>query len=137
MEGIQMSLFPKFKIPSQTPAIPAIPAIFRAESSNSSESSNPRATVEAEDDPILSVDEWLPEYLAFRKKVYQQVKDANIWGYARTEKPELYAKLRAAEAKLDGPSDARLSEVMELLGQWRAVMLQIQFEEVRAERNVQ
>ena len=85
----------------------------------------------AQEDPVLSVDVWLPEYLTFRKEVYRQVKDTNIWGYARTEKPELYIELKKAEARIDNLSSARLSEVMELLRQWQGVMLQIKFEQQR------
>jgi len=89
----------------------------------------------AQDDPILPVDAWLPDYLIFRKEVYRQVKDSDIWGYARTKKPELYAELKKVEAKMDTLKDARLSRVMELLRQWRDLILKIQFEHIRAERN--
>ena len=78
-----------------------------------------------EDDPIVPEEAWLPEYLSFRKKVYQQVKDTNIWGYARTEKPELYIELKKAEAEMDALTEARLSKVMELLKRWQGVMLKI------------
>ena len=82
-----------------------------------------------QDDPILSVDAWLPEYLAFREKVYQRVKDSDVWGHARNKKPDLYAKLRGAESELDKLANARLSKVMELLKQWRALVLKIQLDE--------
>ncbi len=41
MEGGEMSLFPKFKIPTDTPATLATPATFRPESSNPHATQNP------------------------------------------------------------------------------------------------
>ena len=54
MAGQSMSLFPKFKIPTDTPATLATPATiatFRPESSRNSDSSNPRAA----QNPIFQV----------------------------------------------------------------------------------
>ena len=131
MEGSQMSLFPKFKISSHTPATPATPATFRAESSNSSESSNPRATVEATDDPILSVDAWLPIFVDYHQKVTRQVADSDIWGWSRVKRPELYKQLKAAESDIDNLSESsvHLSEVMKVIERWGALVLQVQFEQ--------
>jgi len=87
-----------------------------------------------ESDPILTVNQWLPEYLTFRKDLYQRVKDTAIWAKNPAVTPILYVQLKEIEAELDALKEARLSEVMELLERFQEVVLHIQFEHSHSSR---
>ena len=130
-----MSLFPKFKIPTDTPATPATPATiatFRPESSRNSESSNPQATqkpdfqVSGEDDPILPVEAWLPVFKELHRKVVHETPNFD-YGWLRANRPDLYRDIKAAEGELDALQDAKLSKVMEIIRTWRGLILRGEF----------
>ena len=93
-----MSLFPKFKIATATPAIPAIPATFSPKSSRSSGSSNPRATqkndfqVSGDNDPILTPAQWWPEFHRL------QLNEGASAFPAPGPHPEIIVERRAASA---------------------------------------
>ena len=90
-----------------------------------------RRPIEAEDDPVLSVDAWLPIFLDYHRKVTRQVADSDIWGWSRIERPELYRELKAAESEFDNlsKSSVHLSEVMKAIRRWGDLVLQVQFEQ--------
>ncbi len=90
-----------------------------------------RRPIEAEDDPILSVDEWLPIFLDYHQKVTRRVADCDIWGWSRVKRPELYRQLKAAESDIDNLSESsvRLSKVMKAIRRWRDLVLRVQFEQ--------
>ena len=90
-----------------------------------------RRPIEAEDDPVLSVDAWLPIFLDYHRKVTRQVADSDIWGWSRIERPELYKQLKAAESDIDNLSESsvHLSEVMKAIRRWGDLVLRVQFEQ--------
>jgi len=133
MECGEMSLFPKFKIPTDSPATLATPATFRPESSKSSGSSNPQATqkpdfqVSGEDDPILPLEAWYPVFKELHRKVIAETPDFDyLW--LKQHRPDLYQAIRAKESDLDAIQEARLSVVMAIIRQWRELVLQAEFE---------
>ena len=134
-----MSLFPKFKIPTDTPATPATIATFRAESSRNSKSSNPQAAqkpdfqVSGEDDPILPVEAWYPVFKEFHRKVVHENCDFD-YGWVRVHRPDLYQAIKAKESELDALQEARLSEVMAIIREWRELVLQACFEQSELQR---
>lgn len=84
-----------------------------------------------QEDPILSVDEWLPIFLDYQREVTRQVADCDIWGWSRIERPELYRELKTAESGIDNLSEysVRLSEVMKVIKRWGDLVLRVQFEQ--------
>ena len=130
-----MSLFPKFKIPDHTPAIPAKLANFGVKSSRISGISSPRATQisnsevtnDGEADPILSPDQWFREFHRFYVKVVQETRNLD-WQWLKEHRPDLWQTIKDKENEIDGLGDAKLSWVMEIMGQWRQLVLKAQFE---------
>jgi len=90
-----------------------------------------RRPIEAEDDPVLSVDEWLPIFLDYHRKVTRQVADSDIWSWSRIKRPELYKELKAAESDIDNlsKSPVHLSKIMKAIRRWGDLILQIQNEQ--------
>ncbi len=134
-----MSLFPKFKIPTDTPATLATPATFRPESSKNSGSSNRQATqkadfpVSGEDDPILPLEAWYPVFKELHHRVLSETPNFDyLW--LKEQRLELYQGIKAKENGLDSLKEARLSEVMSILGQWRELVLKAEFEQRRANK---
>ena len=137
-----MSLFPKFKIPTDTSATPATPATiatFRPESSRNSKSSNPQATqkpdfqVSGEDDPILPVEAWFLVFKEFHQKVVHESSDFD-YAWLKDNRPDLYRDLKTKEVELDALKDAQLSEVMAIIREWRGLVLRACFEQREFER---
>jgi len=132
-----MSLFPKFRIPGHPPAIFATRG---AKSSENSENSN-RATQipnfevtnDEEDDPILTPGQWYREFHRFHVQVVQETPDLD-WKWLREQRPELFQAIRDKEDELDRLGDARLSEVMAIIGEWRELVLQACFEQSELQR---
>ena len=128
-----MSLFPKFKIPTDTPAILAIPATISDENSGNSENSNPQATpnpdfqVSGEDDPILSLDAWYPVFKEFHHRVVIETPNFDYL-LLKEHRPDLYQAIKVKEAELDSLRDVRLSEVTAIMHEWRTLVLQVCFE---------
>ena len=59
------------------------------------------------------------------------------WQWLREHQPDLYRVIKGRENELDALGEARLSEVMEIMGQWRALILQAELEVTKATRVVQ
>ena len=84
-----------------------------------------------EDEPILTPDQWYPEFHRFRVQVAQGTPDLD-WAWLKEHRSELFQAIRDKEAKLDRLGDARLSEVMAIMGEWRELILKAEFERVDA-----
>ncbi len=50
------------------------------------------------------------------------------WGWVRGDRPQLFASIKAIEDRIDGLGDARLSDVLNLMRDWRDLILQAESE---------
>lgn len=82
---------------------------------------DPDPVIDPIDDPILPPVVWLPVFHEWRCNLTPYPPD---YGYLRQYNPELYRKLKVVERKIDGLYEARLSQVMEILGEWRRLLLE-------------
>ena len=76
-----------------------------------------------EDDPIVPVWAWFPEFHAMHLKV---VTVDYLW--LKEHRPDLYQAIKAKENGLDALKEARLSEVMVIVRHWRELVLKAEFE---------
>ena len=86
-----------------------------------------------ENNPILTPEQWYREFHHFHVQVVQETPDLD-WAWLRECRPELLQTIRDKEAELDALGEARLSEVMEIMGQWRELILKAEFERVEANK---
>ena len=84
-----------------------------------------------EEDPILTPEQWYPEFHRFHVQVVQETPNLE-WQWLREHQPDLYRVIKGRENELDALGEARLSEVMEIMGQWRALILQAEMEATKA-----
>jgi hypothetical protein len=82
---------------------------------------------EPADEPILSVAQWYPEFHRFHMAVVNETPGFD-YGWVRHNRPDLYRRIRVKEDEIDALGVARLSQVMELLRQWRELILMAEFE---------
>jgi hypothetical protein len=82
---------------------------------------------EPADEPILSVEQWYPEFHRFHMAVVNQTPGFD-YGWVRHNRPDLYRRIRVKEDEIDALSGARLSHVMALLREWREMVLTAEFE---------
>ncbi len=80
-----------------------------------------------EDDPILIPDQWYPHFRDFHHRVIADTRNVD-YGWLRANRPDLYHTIKAKENELDGLQEARLSEVMAIVRQWRELVLKAEFE---------
>jgi hypothetical protein len=83
------------------------------------------------EDPILTVEQWLPEFLAFHRQVVREIPDFD-WGWIREHRPETHKALRTKEAEIDALREAPLSRVMRIMREWRDIVLNAEFERKKA-----
>lgn len=88
------------------------------------------------DDPVLSLDQWYPEFHRFHVQVVQETPNLD-WQWLREQRPDLYRSIKAKESELDALGEARLSEVMEIMGEWRGLMLRAEVEVTKTARVIQ
>ncbi len=81
----------------------------------------------ASNDPLLSPDQWYPDFRDFHHKVIKETPDFD-YGWLRANRPELYRAIRDEENELDALQKARLSEVMAIMDEWRKLVLKAEFE---------
>jgi len=80
-----------------------------------------------EEDPILTPEIWIPHFRDFHHRVIAETADFD-YGWLRTNRPDLYQHIKTKENELDGLQEARLSQVMEMMRQWRDLVLQAENE---------
>jgi len=80
-----------------------------------------------EEDPILTPKQWYPDFRDFHHKVIAETVDFN-YGWLRANSPDLYQAIKVKEDELDALQEAKLSEVMAIVRQWRELVLQAEFE---------
>ena len=85
----------------------------------------------AEDDPILPVEAWFPVFKELHHKVIAETADFD-YGWLRDNRVELYQAIKAKESELDALGEARLSEVMQVMGEWRGLILRAESERFEA-----
>ena len=78
-------------------------------------------------DPILIPGEWWPEFHRFHVEVVRSTPDLD-WGWLRRDRPQLFGSIKAIEDRIDGLGDARLSDVLSLMRDWRDLILQAESE---------
>ena len=87
----------------------------------------------SDDDPILPVGVWYPEFHRFHVQVVQETPDLD-WKWLREQRPELFQAIRQKEDQLDALGDARMSEVMAIMWAWRQLVLQAEFQRGEASK---
>ena len=80
------------------------------------------------DDPIISVDAWYPTFHQMHVAVVAESPDFD-YRELKHQNLELYSQIKAAEARIDALEDARLSEVMAIMTEWRGLILKATFEQ--------
>lgn len=80
-----------------------------------------------QDDPILSLDQWYPEFHRFHAQVVQETPNLD-WQWLREQRPDLYQTIKDRENELDALGDARLSRVMGITREWRELILRAENE---------
>ena len=80
-----------------------------------------------EDDPFLTPDQWYPYFRDFHHKVIAETADFD-YGWLRISRLDLYECIKTKEKELDALGDARLSEVMAIVTEWRELVLKAEFE---------
>ena len=84
-----------------------------------------------EEDPILTPEQWYPEFYRFHVQVVQETPDLD-WQWLGEQRPDLYRTIKGREHELDALGEARLSEVMKIMGQWRGLILKAEREATKA-----
>ena len=80
----------------------------------------------AEEDPSLTPDQWYPEFHRLHVQVVQEIPNFDyLW--LREHRPDLYWAIKAKENEIDALGDARLSEVMAIMREWRELILKAEF----------
>ena len=85
------------------------------------------------DDPNLSPEQWYREFHRFHVQIVQETPDLD-WKWLREQRPELFQAIRQKEDELDALGNARLSEVMVIMREWRELILKAEFERVEASK---
>jgi hypothetical protein len=84
-------------------------------------------------DPLLSVEQWYPEFHRFHMAVIAETPDFD-YGWLRRNRLVLYQEIKAAENEIDALGSARLSNVIALMRQWRELILMAEFERRQSTR---
>ena len=79
------------------------------------------------EDPILTLEQWYPEFHRFHIQVVQETPNLD-WQWIRDKRPELHRAIKGIEDTIDGLGDARLSDVLSLMREWRDLILKAESE---------
>ena len=86
-----------------------------------------------EDNPILIPDQWYPHFRDFHHKVIAENPNFDfLW--LKEHRPGLCQALKAKENALDCLRNARLSEIMAIMREWRELVLKAESEQRRANK---
>ena len=80
-----------------------------------------------EPDPILTPSQWFPSFTDFHHNVIAGIGDFD-YAWLRANRTDLYQAIKTKESELDSLGDARLSQVMEIMREWRELVLKAEFE---------
>ena len=79
------------------------------------------------EDPILTPAEWYPEFHRFHVGVIRSTPDLD-WGWLRRDRPQLFGTIKEIEDRIDTMGDTRLSDVLNLMREWRDLILKAESE---------
>ena len=82
----------------------------------------------AEDDPLLPVEAWYPEFHRLHVQVIQETPNLD-WQSIRGKRPDLYRAIKDREHEIDELGDARLSVVIAIMAEWRGLILRAESED--------
>jgi len=86
-----------------------------------------------DDDPIVPVAAWYPVFKELHRKVITETPNFDyLW--LKEHRPDLYQDLKARENELDSLQEAKLSEVMGTMQEWRELILKAEFERRELDR---
>lgn len=84
------------------------------------------------DDPILPAEAWYREFHGLHVQIAQENPDFDrLW--LKQYRPDLHQAIRAKENEIDALQEARLSQVMIIMREWRELVLKAEFERREAE----
>jgi len=83
-----------------------------------------------EEDPTLSREQWYPQFRDFHHKVIKETPDFD-YCWLRANRPDLYQLIKTKEEDLDALGDAKLSQVMAIMREWRGLILRAEMESTK------
>lgn len=89
-----------------------------------------------QDDPVLDPGQWYPEFHRLHMQAVHETPDFD-YAWVRRNRPELYREIKAIEDRIDTLQQARLSEIVGIITQWRELVLRAFFEQQANERKQQ
>jgi len=87
----------------------------------------------SEDDPIVSREQWEPEFWSYHEAVLNQAPDFDL-EWLQANEPGLNYEIRLAEELIDKLGGARLSKVREIMGEWRKLILEAELKRKEARK---
>lgn len=88
------------------------------------------------DDPIVSREQWEPEFWGYRDVVLNRSQNFDP-EWLQANDPGLYYAIRSAEDRIDALDNVPLSKVMEIAGEWRKLVLEAEFKRKEARKKAQ
>jgi len=84
------------------------------------------------EDPILTTEQWIPYFRDLHHKVIKETPDFD-YGWLQVNRLDVYRAIKAKENELDALQEARLSEAMAIMREWRGLILQAESERQRTD----
>lgn len=78
---------------------------------------------EAADNPILAVGDWYLEFRAIHRRVVSETPSFS-YAWVRANRPDLHQAIKALEDRIDRLGAARLSDITNIMIEWRSLVLQ-------------
>jgi hypothetical protein len=94
----------------------------------------PETTPEPDDDPLLRVEQWYPEFHRLHMAVVAETPDFD-YGWLRQHRPDLYQRIKDKENAIDALETVRLSEIMAIMTEWRWLMMDAEFQRADSVRH--